>query len=402
MRTTLILLAACALSTSIVIRAPMHKTASLRAQMIKEGTFTDFIAQQQLARLTSKGAVGKQPYADNYDDVYRGVISLGTPAQNFTVLVDTGSTDTWVIGSACSTPACNGDANSGYAKDHFDKSASSTFSLTSKNFAISGWCSGQVAEDVFTLAGLKQEKQSFGLASTVVDYFGFTPVDGVFGLAWPASSQLDVTPPLWNMLGQLDAPLFTIWLDRKAKSTEDSLGGLITYGALDTEHCDGQVDYVQLSSLTYWQYPMTKFSIGNYVSNTKVQVISQTAAWIGAPTSAVAGIASATGAKFDMTNYLYTLPCTGVYPDMIFTIGGRYYNVMIHRKLLSYQMQVPSSEYVLDLGLGGGKCALALYELGGGGFGPDWILGYTWLRTYCNMHDIGQKRIGFARARHSD
>ncbi|GMS90637.1 hypothetical protein PENTCL1PPCAC_12812, partial [Pristionchus entomophagus] len=380
---TLLLLAICGFANALVIRQPTHKTASLRAKMIQEGTFGDFLAAQQLARLTSTAAVGKQPYADNYDDVYRGEIALGTPPQNFTVLVDTGSTDLWVIDSSCKTEACKGNANSGYTKNDFDKGASSTFATTSKPFTIPGWCSGQTVEDVFHLAGLSQAKQGFGLANTVVDYFGMTPVDGVFGLAWPANRQLDVPSPLWSMLDQLDAPLFTIWLDRKATPQEATLGGLITYGALDTEHCAAQVEYVELSSLTYWQFPMTRFSIGSYVTNTKVQAISQTAAWIGAPTSAVAGIASATGAKFDQINYLYTVPCNGNYPDMILTIGGRAYNV-------------PSTEYVIDLGLGGGKCALALYELGGGGFGPDWILGYTWLRTYCNVHDIGQRRIGFS------
>lgn len=389
MRSALLFLFIGGFAHSVVIRQPTHKSASLRAKLIKEGTYGDFLTAQYLARANSKGAVGLQPYSDNYDDVYRGEISLGTPPQNFTVLVDTGSTDLWVIDSRCQTTACKGAPSSGYNKHQFNKDVSSTFSQTSRGFTISGWCSGTIETDTFALAGLGQNKQDFGLANTVVDYFGLTPVDGVFGLAWPANTQLDTPSPLWNMLDSLDAPLFTIWLDRRAKPQEETLGGLITYGALDNEHCEAQVDYVALSSLTYWQFPMTRFSIGSYSYSAKSQAISQTAAWIGAPTSAVAGIASATGAKFDQINYLYTLPCNGNYPDMIFTIGGRAYNV-------------PSEEYVIDLGLGGGKCALAVYELGGGGFGPDWILGYTWIRTYCNIHDIGQRRIGFARALHTE
>lgn len=112
---------------------------------------------------------------------------------------------------------------------------------------------------------------------------------------------------------------------------------------------------MQLSSLTFWQFPMSRFSIGSYSYSAKSQAISQTAAWIGAPTSAVAGwtiyqrfnsfiiltisnthagIASATGAKFDQINYLYTVPCTGNYPDMILTIGGRAYNVRTTTKIL--------------------------------------------------------------------
>ena len=56
----------------------------------------------------------------------------------------------------------------------------------------------------------------------------------------------------------------------------------------------------------------------------------------------------------------------------------------------------------MQLELGGGNCALTLFDEEGGGFGPDWILGDTWIRTYCNIHDIGQGRIGFAKAKHSE
>ena len=62
---------------------------------------------------------------------------------------------------------------------------------------------------------------------------------------------------------------------------------------------------------------------------------------------------------------------------------------------------VPGVEYVLDLELGGGKCALTFFDMDGGGFGPSWILGDTFIRTYCNIYDIGQKRIGFAKAHHN-
>lgn len=72
-------------------------------------------------------------------------------------------------------------------------------------------------------------------------------------------------------------------------------------------------------------------------------------------------IASTLGAQFDWENELYTIPCSGSYPDMVFTINKVKYSI-------------PSKQYILDLGLGSGNCALAAFDMGGMG-GPQWILG---------------------------
>ncbi|KAF8375428.1 hypothetical protein PRIPAC_81857 [Pristionchus pacificus] len=396
MKTTLLLLAIIGLSLSAVIQQRAHKSASLRAKLIKEGTFTDFLAQQHLARAqsgSSNSAVASQPFIDYYDDFYLGDIGLGTPYQNFTIVLDTGSSNLWVIDAACTTTACKGDPRSGYKKHQFDTTKSTTFVKTSQPFILfygSGECRGYISTDVLNLAGLVYPTQGFGVSTSIASVFGQQPMDGILGLGWPALAVDGVVPPIQNLLDQLDQPIFTVWLDRHVKPAEDKLGGLITYGGLDSENCDAQVDYVTLSSKTYWQFPINGFSIGSYSSNTKAEVISDTGtSWIGAPAAAVQGIVKATGAKFDFRNELYTVPCTGSYPDMIFTIGGKAYNI-------------PSSEYVLDLELGKGNCALTLFEENGGGFGPSWTLGDTWIRTYCQIHDVGQGRIGFARAHHSE
>lgn len=43
---------------------------------------------------------------------------------------------------------------------------------------------------------------------------------------------------------------------RKVKVSEGGNGGLITYGALDTVNCEANIDYVSLSSKSYWQFPI--------------------------------------------------------------------------------------------------------------------------------------------------
>ncbi|CAJ0588963.1 unnamed protein product [Cylicocyclus nassatus] len=112
-------------------------------------------------------------------------------------------------------------------------------------------------------------------------------------------------------------------------------------------------NYVPLSAETYWQFPIAGFSIGSFSETKKERVISDTGtSWIGAPASVVSGVVKQTGAKYDFANELYTVPCSTqkTQPDLVFTISGVKYNI-------------PSVEYVLDFGLGNGKCALTFFGM---------------------------------------
>jgi len=394
MRTLVLLLALVAILYAKVIRMETKKTQSLRAKMIREGTYHDFLAKMHLARSQAPLvlATGSQPFIDYYDDFYLGNITLGTPPQTMTIVLDTGSSNLWVIDAACKTQACNGYPDSGYVKNKFNTTASSTYQSESKKFSIqygSGSCKGHLAIDTLSFGGLTVAKQEFGVATSIAEVFGYQPVDGILGLGWPALAVDKVVPPMQNVLSQLDKPLFTVWLARKLNvPMDDQTGGLITYGALDTVNCDATVNYVPLSAETYWQFPIQAFSIGSYTETKTQQVISDTGtSWIGMPSSALSGVVKQTGATYDFEDGLYYVPCSKMYtlPDLQFKINNVNYNVT-------------SVEYVLDLELGNGNCALTFFSMDFGGFGPSWILGDTWIRPWCNIYDIGNKQIGFARA----
>lgn len=67
---------------------------------------------------------------------YYGNITIGTPPQQFSVQVDTGSSDLWVPSVVCSSTACKGHAS-------FNASLSSTYSEYGYPFQIS-YGDGQV------------------------------------------------------------------------------------------------------------------------------------------------------------------------------------------------------------------------------------------------------------------
>lgn len=124
----------------------------------------------------------------------------------------------------------------------------------------------------------------------------------------------------------------------KVQDSKGGNGGLITYGALDTNNCDPTFNYVTLSSKTYWQFAVDSFSVGTYSIAKSQQVISDTGtSWLGGPQNGINYIIQATNAQYDAKYQIYTLPCTQTgLPDIVFTIGGMKYNI-------------PSTEYVLDV-----------------------------------------------------
>jgi hypothetical protein len=372
-----------------VFQAPIVSGPSLRAKMIKAGTWPAYYQT-----LLKNKASGSQPLIDYYDDFYLSNITLGTPPQTFTIVPDTGSSNLWVIdANKCKTQACKGYPQSGYKKHLFDSTKSSTYKADGQAFSIqygSGSCNGVLGVDVVAFATLSYATQKFGLASTIADVFGYQPIDGIMGLGWPSLAVDNVVPPMQNLMPSLDKPLFTVWMDRKKQISMGGNAGLITYGALDMTNCPGTPAYVKLSSMTYWQFAIDAFTVGTYNNAKSQQVISDTGtSWLGGPGAAINAIVSQTGATYDFENGVYTVPCTKTgLPDLVFTIGGMKYNI-------------PAVEYVLDLELGGGNCALTMFDMDGAGFGPQWILGDTFIRTYCNVYDIGGQQIGFVKAMHS-
>ncbi|CAI4225046.1 unnamed protein product [Auanema sp. JU1783] len=374
-----------------VHKVEISSTGSTLAKLVRKGLLQEYLAERNLAR-TQVLATGSEPFLDYYDEFYLGKVLIGTPAQTLQLGLDTASSNLWVIDSNCTTQACNGVPASGYTKTKFDSTRSSTFTSEKRTFTIRyglGSCKGYLSKDKVSFGGLTIDVQEFGVSTHLAKVFGSQPLDGMMGLAWPALAVDNVVPPMQNVLPQLDQPIFTVFLRRRIDDPVGANGGLITYGGLDTVNCDSKINYVELTSETYWQFQIHGFSIGDYTTNRKAKAISDTGtSWIGCPEIAFNGILQQTKAQYSSKDELYLVPCDAepTLPDLIFTINDIKYNI-------------PAIEYVLDIGLGNGKCAITFFSQSSGGFTPSWNFGDTFIRTYCNIYDIGQKRIGFALAK---
>ncbi|EPB74200.1 hypothetical protein ANCCEY_06689 [Ancylostoma ceylanicum] len=357
MKTALLFVSLLAAVYSKTITMQTRRTGSLRAKLIATKQLRQFVEKQRAKRFEILKR-GSEPFRDFYDDFYIGEVDLGTPGQPTLLVMDTGSSNLWAIDSGCDLDACNGYPISGYTRHKFNTNESSTFHAEEEDFAIQYG------------SGISISNLEFGIATYLDDVFGYQPMDGIFGLGWPSIAVDNVN------------------------ISEGGDAGVITFGGFDDDHCESNVSYVPLTAETYWQFSIDGYSICTHKCHKKAQVISDTGtSWIGAPQHVIDNVADATNADYDFFQDIYTVPCANMdsLPPFNITIGGREYSI-------------PSSEYVLDLGLGDGDCVLTFFSMDdSNGFSdPTWILGDTFIRTFCNVYDVGAKQIGFAKAKHGN
>ncbi|VDM74014.1 unnamed protein product [Strongylus vulgaris] len=129
---------------------------------------------------------------------------------------------------------------------------------------------------------------------------------------------------------------------------------------------------------------MKGFGMGKMSRKLTYEVASDTGtSFIGGPKSELDRIASAAGAEFIDQYELYHIPCDAKPPSLNLYIGSNTYSI----NAANYIVQAANN-----------FCILAVFPFNFGGYGPSWLLGDPFIRQYCNIHDMGQKRIGFAKS----
>ncbi|VDM85432.1 unnamed protein product [Strongylus vulgaris] len=197
------------------------------------------------------------------------------------------------------------------------------------------------------------------------------------------------------MEGLLEEPIFTVWLGSRAQG--GASGGQITYGGLDNEHCGPIIAYEELSSATFFQFKISGIGVGKLMKKETIEVMSDTgSSFIGGPKSDIERLAKAVGAEYVEGCEIYRIPCDANPPNLNIYIGSNKYSIESANYIIDPSMHRQFSER-LPL-QAGDMCIFAVSPATSGWFGPAWILGTPFIRQYCNIHDMGQKRIGFARS----
>ncbi|NXO52113.1 PEPA protein, partial [Aramus guarauna] len=307
---------------------------------------------------------------------YFGTISIGTPAQEFTVVFDTGSSNLWVPSVYCSSLACSNH-------NRFNPAESSTFVSTNDSLSIAygtGSMTGVLGYDTVDVAGIKIFHQIFGLSETEPgDFFYYSPCDGILGLAFPSIASSGATPVFDNMMlkGLVDRDLFSVYLSKDGQS-----GSFVLFGAIDPLYTTNGISWIPLSAETYWQITMDSVNIGRerVACDFGCQAIVDTGtSLLAMPNSAVNNILRALGVSSSgevNCNEVSTMP------SINFHINGK-------------DFPVPASAYVIE---SDGYCTLGIEGMDiPTEAGELWILGDVFIREYYVIFDRANNMVGLSR-----
>mmetsp|Transcript_29026 Transcript_29026/g.33435 ORF Transcript_29026/g.33435 Transcript_29026/m.33435 type:complete len:437 (+) Transcript_29026:145-1455(+) len=328
---------------------------------------------------------------------YYGVVSIGTPPQDFRVIFDTGSSNLWVPQKGCRD--CGGAVFGRKAK--YDAGDSETYEEDGEIFAIaygSGPVSGEFVSDTVTLDGLQIQHQEFAAvddASGLGTAFRFGKFDGILGLAFPSISVGGVNPVFANGVEQgiIKSPTFAFYLGDHTK-------GELTLGGYDEARFEGDLHWVPLVNATWWQIQIDSVGTGSSSDgNTLSTATSRTLEDTQEPTDIYAivdsGTSLITGPTPDVTALMTEWGAES-------NFAGQYFLPCIQAHTLSLIFSIDGVEYALqgrDLTIASGELCLILImgmDIESTIGQVDWILGDAFMRKFYVVHDYEGERIGMA------
>ncbi|KAI8993951.1 aspartic peptidase domain-containing protein [Trametes punicea] len=186
------------------------------------------------------------------DSSYIGTVSIGTPAQTFKVVLDTGSSDLWVASTNCfscgQTPPFDPDKSSTIQTIDSQSGNAETINIRYG----SGQVAGLLAQDTVSMAGFTVNPQPFVLVEQMTSGLLDGDVSGIMGLAFQALASTEAVP-FWQTLvnnGQFSSSEFSFWLARHLDDVnppDEQPGGVMTLGGTNSTLFTGDIEFVSLA-----------------------------------------------------------------------------------------------------------------------------------------------------------
>ncbi|KAI0050951.1 aspartic peptidase A1 [Auriscalpium vulgare] len=361
----------------------VHKDQA-RAQALRtHGSAKADARVQGLSANTAVTSVG----VTNVATVYVASVGVGSPATSYSLLIDTGSSNTWL------------GATKAYVK-------TSTSTKTSDSVSVrygSGSFSGTEYTDTVTLgSGLTITNQSIGVASRSS---GFTGFDGILGIG-PTDLTLKTLSPdatsliptvTDNLASQGTIPTDLVAVSFEPTTSTSVTNGELTFGGTDASKFTGSVTYIGLTGTTpaseYWGIDQSiSYGSGTTILSSTAGIVDTGTTLILIATDAFTRYKTATGAVLDNTTGLLRITSAQYsnLKSLFFTTGSTTFELTANAQLWPRSL----NSYI---GGSSSNIYLVVNDLGSpSGEGLDFINGYTFLERFYSVFDTTNKRVGFA------
>lgn len=293
-------------------------------------------------------------------------VNVGTPAQTFTVVPDTGSSNLWLYSKKCWSVPC-------WTHPLYDHTKSSSYKANGEAFDItygSGSVKGSVSEDVATIGDGITANMGFGEVTSVSGIsFIASQMSGILGLAYNTISvdHLDTFMDLTNLTDKS----FAFYL----KDTSEE--SYMTIPGMDSEGFD-TIETHKVVEQKYWALQLNSVAQGTKktdASKYKAVIDSGTSLLVG-PKAIVDELISGISVKSDCSN-LDSLP------DLTFTIDSTDYTLK-------------GSEYVLQVQ---GECLMGIQSMAFPEGFNYFILGDVFMRKYPSYFNLNDNTVAFQVAK---
>ncbi|KIJ23154.1 hypothetical protein M422DRAFT_276334 [Sphaerobolus stellatus SS14] len=318
---------------------------------------------------------------------YTASVGVGSPASQFNLVVDTGSSNTWV----------------GATK----KFVQTSTSVKTKNSVSVTYGSGDFKGTEFTdrvtlSSALVINNQSIGVASSSS---GFEGVDGIIGIG-PTDLTLDTLSPATNtLIPTVTDNLFTqgaipsqlVAVSFEPTNSETITNGELTFGGTDSSKFTGSITFVPITSTSpaseFWGINQSvRYGTSTTILSTTAGIVDTGTTLLLLATNAINAYTKANGAVLDNTTGLLRLTTAqfAKLQSLFFTIGGTTFELTANAQAWPRNLNA-------DIGGTANNVYLIVGDLGtDSGEGLDFINGQTFLERFYSVFDTGNKRVGLA------
>jgi len=315
---------------------------------------------------------------------YYGEVTVGTPAQRFLVVYDTGSGNLIVPSSKCKSYACQFHAR--FKEDESSKYRSTVCGVykgkPSNRVKITfgtGHIHGTCVKDEICIGGLCASAGFIAATEESEHPFSLFRFDGVMGLSLSKLSRSND----FSIMRQLSShhsfkqPIFSVFLSEQEDETSE-----VTFGDVVKEHMASELFWVPLTGASgYWEVEMEDITMNErrqgICEDCRVVVDTGTSMLAG-PTEIMSQLRRLLNVRTDCSNYEQL-------PKLGFIIGGRI-------------LSLYPSDYVSKHEWG---CRVSLMNVNvPPPTGPIFIFGIPFLQRYYTVYDEPNRQVGFAVARH--